>query len=254
MSALAGDHQLRTIETEHPGAAGPSAVVAVALADPDRPWDGMDPRRPRGDDRGLDRWVHLGQGKRHPHCFRRHRGFGCVAVCGGCLLRRPPVWTADGRLRPKAPVHDHARRVPGRHGGHRIRLDAVVLLRLPLGNRHGHRRRIQRDQLGDRRADPGPAPGTNRHHHQRHLLGRRGCRRAPLRGRSAHLLAVAPVASLLRARLRPRNGDSDRPPARSREPAVAVHPRARGRGRGGHARYRASGHGDDCRQARRTRA
>ena len=38
-----------------------------------------------------------------------------------------------------------------------VRVDAAVLLRLPLRDRHGHRRRVRGDQLRDRRADPGPA-------------------------------------------------------------------------------------------------
>ena len=44
--------------------------------------------------------------------------------------------------------------LPARHGPDRADLLARLVLRLPLHHRHGHRRRVQRDQLGDRRADP----------------------------------------------------------------------------------------------------
>ena len=45
-----------------------------------------------------------------------------------------------------------------RHRRDRLRVRALVLLRLPVPDRHGHRRRVRRDQLGDRRADPGAQP------------------------------------------------------------------------------------------------
>ena len=105
---------------------------------------------------------------------------------------------------------------------------AAVLLRLPVRHRNGHRRRVHRDQLGDRRADSRQAPRPDRHPHQRHLLGRRRRRRAAIGRGAAHLLAAARLARLLRPRLHPRPRDPDRPPARAREPAVALHPRARG--------------------------
>ena len=78
--------------------------------------------------------------------------------------------------------------------------DAAVLLRLPVRDRDGDRRRVQRDQLRDRRADPRQAPGADRHHHQRHLLARRGRGRAAVGGRTAHLLAAPRLAGVLRAR------------------------------------------------------
>ena len=56
-------------------------------------------------------------------------------------------------------------------------LRAVVVLPVPVPDRLRHRRRVRRDQLGDRRADPEPAPGPDRPHHQRHLLAGRGGRR-----------------------------------------------------------------------------
>ena len=52
---MASDIELRTIETQHPGPDGPPALGALALAGRHRAGDGVDPRRPRGDDRRLDR-------------------------------------------------------------------------------------------------------------------------------------------------------------------------------------------------------
>ena len=49
---------------------------------------------------------------------------------------------------------------------------AVVLLR-PVPHRCGHRRRVRRHQLRDRRADPGQVPRSRRRRHQRLVLGRR---------------------------------------------------------------------------------
>ena len=51
-----------------------------------------------------------------------------------------------------------------------------VPVRHPDRRRHGHRRRVRRDQLGDRRDDPGQVPGPDRPRGQRHLLGRRAPR------------------------------------------------------------------------------
>ena len=53
-----------------------------------------------------------------------------------------------------------------------------VVLRRPVPHRRGHRRRVRRHQLRDRRADPGEVPRPGRHRHQRLVLGRRRRRRA----------------------------------------------------------------------------
>ena len=59
----------------------------------------------------------------------------------------------------------------------RVRVRPLVLLPLPVLHGCGHRRRVRRDQLGDRRADPRAQPRPGRHHDQRQLLGRRGAGR-----------------------------------------------------------------------------
>ena len=56
---------------------------------------------------------------------------------------------------------------------------------LPVLHRRGHRRRVRGDQLGHRRADPGPPPRGGRSRHQRLVLAR-----AP---RSAPSLTVLPA-------------------------------------------------------------
>src|SRR6478609_4029499 len=59
----------------------------------------------------------------------------------------------------------------GRAGPRRL-----VLVRVQVCRRHGHRRRVLRDQLRDRRADPRQVPRPGRPGDQRHLLGRRDAR------------------------------------------------------------------------------
>ncbi len=67
-------------------------------------------------------------------------GWAASMYVAGACVGALPVRPDDRHLRPQAPVHDHAWRVPGRHDRHRVRLDAAVLLRLPVRDRHGHRR------------------------------------------------------------------------------------------------------------------
>ena len=71
-----------------------------------------------------------------------------------------------------------------RDGRDRLRVRALVLLRLPVPDRNGHRRRVRRDQLRHRRADPRAQPRPRRHRDQRQLLGR-GRRGRPRRARAA---------------------------------------------------------------------
>ena len=99
---------------------------------------------------------------------------------------------------------------------------------------HGHRRRVRGDQLGDRRADPGPLPRPGRHRGQRHLLGRRHPRHPRPSLLLHHVLPrslgwrigflIGPVLGLVILFVR-------REPAG--EPALADHARPGGRGRGG---------------------
>ena len=81
------------------------------------------------------------------------------------------------KLGPEEPVHHHARRLPGRQRPHRGHAERRSLVHLPVRHpdhrRHGHRRRVRRDQLRDRRDDPGQVPRPRRPRGQRHLLGGR---------------------------------------------------------------------------------
>ena len=126
---------------------------------------------------------------------------------------------------------------------------------LPLPDRHGHRRRVRRDQLGHRRADPGPQPRPGRPRDQRQLLGRR--RRSAASPRCCCSTRRSSPRDLgwrlaFGARRDPRPRHPARAPPRPGEPALAVHPRPRG---GGRADRRADrGGGARTRPARSCRA
>ena len=102
----------------------------------------------------------------------------------------------------------------------------------PLHRRRRHRRRVRRDQLGDRRDDAGALPRPRRHRRQRHLLGGRAHRHR----RAAGVPQQPAQGRRLAARLRPRPGARPRrpghPAAPAREPALAHHAGPRGGGRG----------------------
>ena len=123
----------------------------------------------------------------------------------------------------------------------------------------GHRRRVRRDQLRDRRADPGARARPGRPDHQRLLLARR--RRGALRSCSCSTPASSRPTSAGASRSGIGAvlglGDPARPPPRAREPALAVHPRPRGGGRADRRRDRARGRARRpaaARGARRTRS
>ena len=114
------------------------------------------------------------------------------------------------------------------HAGQQRGLDRLPL-RHPVHRRHGHRRGIRRDQLGDRRADPGPIPGPSRHRDQRHLLGR--C--DPRHARHVHLpqgdRPEPGLAAGLPDRPGPGPGDPAGAPEPTGKPALAGHERPGGR-------------------------
>ena len=147
------------------------------------------------------------------------------------LRRGARVRPADRPVRAQEALPDHAGGLHPGHGGDGLRDQRLVLLRRPIRHRRGHRRRVRRDQLGDRRADPGPRARPRRPDDQRVVLGRsdggvgRGDRVPVLVRRQRRLAAV------LRRRRRARTRDHARAPQRPREPALALHPRPRGRGR-----------------------
>ena len=100
----------------------------------------------------------------------RHRGrVLCRRRLRRCALLRP----AHRPLRPQEAVPGHPRASTSSRRRDRLLLRALVLLRRPLLHRRRDRRRVRGDQLGDRRADPGPGARPGRPDHQRQLLGRR---------------------------------------------------------------------------------
>ena len=75
-------HRAADHRDEDPGPDGPPALGALALAGRDRAGDGVDPRRPRGDDRRVDRRPADGEGQRPLHHGEPDR------LGGGDLRRR----------------------------------------------------------------------------------------------------------------------------------------------------------------------
>ena len=115
----------------------------------------------------------------------------------------------------------------------RVSFFAGLVLRRALHHRHGHRRRVRGDQLGDRRADPQEPSRARRRVDQRQLLAGRDRRLAAGRAdaQHEHLPDESRLAAVVRARRGDRPGGAARSPQRAREPALAVHPRPRGGGR-----------------------
>ena len=107
--------QTGTIETRHPGAAGPAAVVALSLDGDHRARHGLDPRRPRGDVVGSisSRLSEHGRGRRASPPATSP-GWAASLYIAGRLPRRARVRAADRPLRAQAAVHDHARHVSAR--------------------------------------------------------------------------------------------------------------------------------------------
>ncbi len=233
----------------HPGAARPPPVVDVPLDGRDRPRHRVDPRRARGDDGRVGRDPAHKQGQ-------WDRDLGRSDRCRGGRVRRrrlrrgARVRPADRQVRAQEALPDHAGGLHPGHGGDRLRDQRLVLLRRPIRHGRGHRRRVRRDQFGDRRADPGPRPRPRRPDDQRVVLGRSdggiGCGdRVPILVRRQRRLAA-----VLRRRCRARTRDHARAPQRPREPALALHPRPRGRGRANRLRHRARRRREDGSAAR----
>src|SRR5947209_3781879 len=85
-----------------------------------------------------------------PASWPARRAVSIPTTSSGACRRGAAVRPVDRHLRPQEAVHDHARRLPGGYFRDRVRVDAAVLLRLPVRHRDGNRRRVQRDQLSDR--------------------------------------------------------------------------------------------------------
>ena len=119
------------------------------------------------------------------------------------LPRRAVLRPADRPLRPQEAVPGHARRLhrspPSRP---RSRSPPWYFFAGPLLHRRRHRRRVRGDQLGDRRADPGPRARPRRPDHQRQLLAGR---RRSARWRAVLLLDTEPLRDRLRLAARVRH-------------------------------------------------
>ncbi len=218
-------------------------------------WDRVDPRWTRGHQRKLDLRPPLGKGGWGGHLRRRRLRTRCVAVRRRSMRRGSLLRPAHRPLRTQAFVHDHAGHLPARDLPHGAVLLAAVVLRLPLPHRVRHRRRVQRDQLGHRRAHPGTQARADRHRDQRKLLGRRDRRRDARGCRPLHheLRPQRRLAAVLRARRGARSCNPARSQKRPREPPLAVHSRPRRRGRAPRHAHRAGGARGDGPGAARAR-
>ena len=104
---------------------------------------------------------------------------GCAGRCERHFLsrgrghRRSAFWLRNGSARPKEIVFRHGRRLSGGDRAHCVFLELRQLRLFPRPDRCRHRRRIRRDQFGDRRIDPGPSPGSGRFDDQWLILDRR---------------------------------------------------------------------------------
>ncbi len=198
----------------------------VALGGHHRPRYGLDPRRARSHHRrhavGPDREA----GQRRAHltepdqwACRRPLRDRCVRRCAVLRLAHRPV-------RPQEALHDHAGRIPARHGHDGAVVLRLVVLPVPVPDRFRHRRRIRGDQLRYRRADPEEASRPHRYRHQRYVLARRRRRRAADRTADQRPAGRRRLARCLRPRRRSRPRHPAGATERAREPAVAVHPRS----------------------------
>ena len=213
-----------------PGPDGPAAVVLMALVGCPRARHRVDPRRPRGHDRRLDRCTPDREGRardlRRPARTRRHD------LRARSRQRRALLGPPDGPLRAQEAVPDHPRCLPRRDGGHRVREQLPVLRDLPLLHRLRDRRGVRRHQLRHRRADPRARARNRGSRHQRQLLARRGVRRGDLAAPAEPRLPRR--RPRLATHVRPRRGHGRcHPPGaaqRAGEPAMADHARPRGGG------------------------
>ena len=119
--------------------------------------DGLDPRRPRGHDRRLDRRPPDREGLRHLDHRAQIGTAAAIYVAGACLGALFFGHLADRIGRKKLFMITLAR-LPRGDGRDRVLDDLPLVRRLPLLHRRRHRRRVRGDQLGDRRADPGARP------------------------------------------------------------------------------------------------
>ena len=129
-----------TIETDVPSPPRPPAVVAMPLDDRDRAGHGLDPRRPRGDDRRQHRRPADRKGQR-PRASTRvrsasRRAFYVAGACVGALF----FGRLTDRFGRKKLFLITLARLHRRHRGDRLLLRPLVVLRVPLLHRRRDRR------------------------------------------------------------------------------------------------------------------
>ena len=83
-------------------------------------------------------------------------------LCRRRVRRGAVLRPAHRPLRPQEAVHAYARRSTCWRRWRPRFVRTVVVLPVPLPHRNRHRRRVRGDQLGHRRADPGPQPRPRR--------------------------------------------------------------------------------------------
>ena len=133
----------------------------------------LDPRRPRDPDRVASRGFAEGDAR---HGGGAGRPPGTVYLVGQ-VVGALAFGRLTDRLGRKQALHHDAGHLPGRLGPRRRLVLTCGSSGVPVHRRHGHRRRVHRDQLRHRRAHPVALPRPGRHRDQRHLLGRRVVRR-----------------------------------------------------------------------------
>ncbi len=214
-----GESRRRRDSVEHSaGAARPAAVVALALARRGGTRHHLDPRRARGHDRRLT-GADAAAG-RHSRAVGGRDRLGRLGVRRGRRARRAVLRAARGQARAQAAVPRDAVGLPRGDAAHGRDLGLLVVRVLPISDGLRHRRRVRRDQLGDRRADSGARARPRRPRDQRQLLARRrGRRRLEYRAaragppRRGHGLACR-----IRVRRRADGRNSARAPASARKP------------------------------------
>ena len=220
------------------GAARTPALGAFPHARRRRARHHLDPRWPRGDARGLGRGRAEGEpGARfqRPRCGHRRKRLSARRRRRRFVLR-----LAHRPARPQEAVLHHHRGLPHGDRAHRLVMERLELLALPLPHRRRHRRRVYGDQLDHPGAGAGPLPRLHRSRDQRQLLDRRRARRGrrDRASRSAHHQSRDRVARLLPHRRDARPRRLPHAHVDSRKPALARAAWPGGAGAGRRRRHR----------------
>ena len=171
-----GDDGAPVHRERHPRAPRPAPVEPVALACGDRPRDHVAARRARGDTGWCRRHRPARAGYALPDGGADRRGR--ERLPRGCGARRALLRATHRHARAEEALLRDARGLSRRVVAHGVLDRLRVVCRLPLLHRCRHRRRVLRDQRGDRRAASRAGPWPSRPRDQRHVLARRRPRSA----------------------------------------------------------------------------